>query len=100
VHAVSYFNQGDIEKGREAYLRALHAVNSAKIKTDILVRTLYQLETEQLWISSELRIGNCPGAKERLRNLEMHRGNFPRMLAGESERRVKPTRDLVLEICP
>jgi hypothetical protein len=100
VHAVAYFNQGKAKDGRQAYSRALKIVDVTPRDVDPLVKTLYQLETEQFWISSELRINNCSGAKERLRDLELYSARFPRMLAGESERRVQPTRALVFKICP
>jgi hypothetical protein len=100
--AVAYFNQGKHEKGRQAYSRALAAaeVMDPAGSVDPLVKALYQLDTEQLWISSELRINNCHGAKERLLKLELNGALFPRSLADESERRVGLTRTNVAKICP
>lgn len=102
VLAIAYFNQGRHEDGRRAYSRALKAaeVEDPAANVDILVRALYQLDTEQLWISSELRVSNCLGAKERLRKLELNGTLFPRSLADESERRVGPTRANLEKICP
>jgi hypothetical protein len=98
VLAVAYFNQGKIEYGRQAYARALDAVNFMS-GVDRFIRAQYGLEIEQSWISGELRANNCSGAKERLRNLEHYSKDFPRMLAGEAERRVQPTRALIASTC-
>jgi tetratricopeptide (TPR) repeat protein len=99
VLAVAYFNQGKVEDGRQAYRRALKYAENA-ITVDSLIRELYQLETEQFWISSELRINNCTRAKERLQALELHSGRFPESLRGEAEKRVQPTHDRVDKVCP
>jgi hypothetical protein len=99
VLAVAYFNQGKAVDGRRAYVRALRFVDITLTGVDPLIKTLYQLETEQFWISSELRINNCSGAKERLWDLEHHGEQFPKSLGGEAERRTQPTSALVVKIC-
>lgn len=102
VRAVAYFNQGNPVEGRRAYSRALAAaeVTEPTGKVDRLVKALYKLDTEQFWISSELRVNDCLRAKERLGMLEAYREDFPKALADEFERRVGPTRAIVAKFCP
>lgn len=102
VLGVTYFNQGNPPDGRRAYSRALAAadITDPAGSVDIFAKALYKLETEQVWISGELRIGNCSGAKERLLKLESYGREFPRMQADEFEKRVQPSRDIVAKICP
>lgn len=102
VHAVAYFNQGKPKEGRLAYSRALKAVEIEvpADSVDIFTKALYKLDTEQLWISSELRIDNCPGAKERLLKLESYGKDFPKSQAGEFKKRMELARENLAKNCP
>jgi hypothetical protein len=101
-HAVAYFNQGNVnafEDGRRAYLRATKSVDAA-VGVDSVIKGQYQLETEQFWIASELRIRNCPGTKEQMHRLEFYLGDVPKAQAGVFEKNAQRVRDVVANNCP
>lgn len=93
VLANAYFNQGKHGEGRRAYSQALEYADKG-VGVDSLIKLQHKIDTELNWISSELRIYNCLGAKERMRQLEFNLGSFPKAPAG-FEARIRPARDLV-----